>query len=166
MGRPTKLTDEALADIVDAIAHGVPIRAAGGATHPNISESTIHAWRQRGRAEQHRQAEGLDPTPEEAPYLRFLEETESAESAAHTRYVLYAEAAAAKGDGKLALAILERRWPDAWRRTDRVEVSLDESEVAGRLAEILAGVLSAAGLEPEVRARLRAELAEALRSEA
>ena len=106
MARPTKLTEEVTERILSAIRAGnypaVAARAAG------IAESTFYRWMEQGRA------------AERGAHRAFYEAVKDAEAEgeAHAVAILRREM---KGDWRAAVALLERRHPERWRRRERRE---------------------------------------------
>lgn len=102
MGRPTKLTPTRSEQILKAIkasaTREVSARAAG------VGVSTLYAWLERGRAE------------ESGDYRDFLDAVDRAEAEAEVTLGLHVRRAAAEGEWRAALAILERRHPERWAR--------------------------------------------------
>jgi len=101
-GRPPKLTDELIDQIVALVRAGnypaVAARAAG------VPPRTFHRWMAMGR-------EG------KARYAPLLERIEEAEDLAEAALVASLRAHATR-DAKLALAFLERRFAKRWSRRD------------------------------------------------
>ena len=107
MGRPTKLTPEVQAIIVEAIEKGndktVAARLAG------IGESTFYAWMERGE-----QAKS-------GVFLEFREAVKKAEAEAEQHFVGVIKAASA--DTWTAAAWwLERKYPERWGRKERQQI--------------------------------------------
>jgi hypothetical protein len=106
LARPTKLTKEAGERICSAIRAGnYPATAARAS---GIAESTFYRWMERGRIE------------ERGPYRGLYEAVKDAEAEgeAHAVAILRKEM---KGDWRAAVALLERRHPERWRRRERHE---------------------------------------------
>lgn len=119
-GRPTSLTPERHAAIVDAVRHGMYAKAA--VEGAGITEATYYRWLERGR-------QG------EEPFESFLADVEQA-SAAATLNMLDTIRKAAETDWRAAAWFLERRFPDQWGRHSRSsredEVAVTESPEAVR----------------------------------
>lgn len=76
VGRPSKLTPEAVRIIVEATQRGCFAHVAAQAA--GISASTFHLWMSEGEAEASRIAQGLEPDEGKAPYLEFSEQVNRA----------------------------------------------------------------------------------------
>ncbi|HEX5466377.1 MAG TPA: hypothetical protein VFW92_06845 [Candidatus Limnocylindrales bacterium] len=121
MARPTKLTPEIAAGIVTLIQHAVdPVVAAGAF---GVRRSTFYEWIARG--------EGTDERrPVEAVYVEFAEAVAKAEEQAESALVSLAVTKVRTTAD--AIAILERRFRDRWRRSDEVRINV--RALAERLA--------------------------------
>ena len=108
MARPTKLTPETQERIVRAIRAGnyadAACRAAG------VGQTTFYRWMQRGEAE----AEG--------PFREFRDAVRQAEAEAEVFAVATVRKAMTES-WQAAIAFLERRHPDRWRRQQRTELT-------------------------------------------
>lgn len=164
MGRPSLLTPERRDRIIQLARYDVPqeiIAAAAG-----VGTSTLYSWLQQGRAERHRIDEGLDPDPGAHQYLELLEDYERARGdGAAELHLQIVRAGKEPKNWRANLELLERRWRDHYQKTDRLEVAYDESAIAQRVAEALSAILVTLELDPEQRAAVRTQLAEALRHE-
>lgn len=120
-GRRTLLDEERSNRITQALENGTEvlhaIRSAG------ISHQTYYDWLNRGREERDRINAGLKPTPDEAPFLEFLESVEKAEATAATLHMENISQTALNGTWQASAWILERRFPRQYGRLDRSEVS-------------------------------------------
>ena len=167
-GRPSKLTPDVQQAITAALRAGAYLEQA--ARHAGISVQTVYNWLDRGRseldrierAEQHldqlpkraRKADRLaaqkacEPLADEAGYLGFLEAytRASADAEIHAVGVLRA---AMPEDWRAALAYLERRYPDRWRK--RTSIEREQPGDRGRRDEA-----ADAGVEPGSEAAARA----------
>src|SRR5947207_179013 len=106
MARPSKLTDEVSERICRAVRAGnYPARAARSC---GIAESTFYRWMEEGRG------------AERGPYRDFYEAVRDAEAEGevHAVAILRKEM---MSDWRAALALLERRHPERWRRRERRE---------------------------------------------
>jgi hypothetical protein len=100
-GRPSKLpvAEERILEGVRAGCY--PEQAAQEA---GVSPSALYAWKARGEKES------------DGPYHRFLLRLRQAEAEAELNAVKIVRSAIEDGDWRAALALLERRFPDRWRR--------------------------------------------------
>lgn len=122
MGRPTKLTADVQARIVEAINAGNYQETA--AAYAGIAPAAFYAWMSRGRAERDRITNGHKPDKTEARYLEFTEAVERARSVAEMRHVLnITKAAETDGTWQASAWWLERSFPKRWGRQARVEVT-------------------------------------------
>lgn len=120
-GRPTKLTDDVLHQIVTLIrGHNCYLETA--AAFCGISKRTLFDWLRRGREEHNLGKNTI--------YVRFLHAVEKASAEAE----LFDLAAIAKADDWKARAWrLERKYPRRWGRQEYVEVDWWESTAYTRL---------------------------------
>ena len=111
MARPSKLTAEVSERICRAIRAGnYPATAARAA---GIAESTFYRWMEEGRS------------AESGKYRDFHEAVKRAEAEGEARAVVLISKAMAK-DWRAAMALLERRHPERWRRRERLEHAIAE----------------------------------------
>jgi transposase-like protein len=118
MARPTKLTPQAKQRIVAAIRAGN--YAETSARSAGISPATYYRWLKRGADE------------EAGIYRELLDEVRLAEADAEVHAVATIRKAMPK-DWRAALAYIERRYPDRWRRRDADSASPGASGDAERL---------------------------------
>lgn len=106
-GRPTDCTPELTAEFVKAVRSGASL--TGAARYAGISLDSVRRWMTRGEAG-------------EPAYAGFADGVNRALADVELRLAtqLYARA---RQDPKLALAMLARRFPDEWGRTEKHEVS-------------------------------------------
>lgn len=109
--------------IIDLIRAGM--RPSTAAQAAGMGKSTISNWIKRGLEEQYKIENGAEPTPLEAPYLKFVQDMVKAEAEAQAGLVVSWFREARQGDWKAAQAFLAKRWPDEWgdSNTLRLEVS-------------------------------------------
>jgi transposase len=107
-GRPTKLTKELQAKIVQAIEAGNYIETA--AAYAGVDKVSLYAWMKKGHHE-----------PENGLHREFLNAVQKALAAAEVRDVTLL-AAAAEESWQAAAWRLERKFPDRWGRRDTVTV--------------------------------------------
>jgi len=111
-GRPTKLTPDLQAKIVEALKAGNYAEVA--ARHVGIASSTFYDWMKRG-------GEG------DRRFSEFSEAIGEAEAFAHARAVTIIAKAMAD-DWKAAAWYLERKYHDEWGRRDKLD-----QHVGGRI---------------------------------
>ena len=107
MARPSKLTPETHAAIVDAILHGATYKDA--AEPAGVWYTTFNEWMQRGEAAKAGQ------------YYEFNHAVRKAEAQCRLNMTRVIQSAAAKGDWKAAEAYLRRRDRANWG--DNVDVT-------------------------------------------
>ena len=122
-GRPTKLTPQVQARIVQAIVGGNDITVA--AAYAGIGKTTFYEWLERGRKEAARLAASsrAKPKDSETPFAEFADAIQKAQADAETRNVALIAKAAQEGTWTAAAWWLERKHPDRWGRKDRHEVT-------------------------------------------
>ena len=107
MARPSKLTPETHAAIVDAILHGATYKDAAEAA--GVWYTTFNDWMQRGEQAKSGQ------------YYEFYDAVHQAEAQCRLNMTRVIQSAAAKGDWKAAEAYLRRRDRVNWG--DNVDVT-------------------------------------------
>lgn len=125
-GRPSLIYDDDLrSEVLENVRFGATFEVAAAAA--GISPRTFYYWKQRGEIEAMRQSQGLEPNPDEVPYLHFLQELVMAEAQAETAMV--AEVRLEKGGARYILAA---RWPERWASASRqtVEVRVQNARAA------------------------------------
>lgn len=127
MGRPTKLTPEVQAKIVQAIRSGNYAEVA--AKYAGVSRATFYAWLERGERET------------EGPYLDFLDAIKAAESAAEVEAVAQVRLAS-RESWQAGMTWLERKFPDRWGRHDRYEITHKQPDVRTLTDEELEAIAS------------------------
>ena len=122
-GRPTKLTPQVQARIVQAIVGGNDITVA--AAYAGIGKTTFYEWLERGRKEAARLAASsrAKPKDSETPFAEFADAIQKAQADAETRNVALIAKAAQEGTWTAAAWWLERKYPERWGRKDRHEVT-------------------------------------------
>ena len=108
MGRPSKLTPEVEARIVEAVELGATWERAADAA--GVGASTLGLWRRRGEAG-------------DAPYSAFLAALKRAEGAGVERALRTIREAAEGGAWQASAWILERRYPADYGRRSEVAVT-------------------------------------------
>lgn len=108
MARPTKLTDKVKDRIIQSIRAGNHVEPA--CRSAGIAPSTYYSWLARGE----REPEGI--------YGAFTEELRLAEAKAEVHAVALLRRAM-PDDWRAALAYLERRHPERWRRRQTTELT-------------------------------------------
>lgn len=115
MGRPSKLTQAVKTTVIDALESGLgPSQAAQLA---GISSGTLSEWVRRG--------EGRDDRPASLEFAKFAKDVTRAIAASESALISRIHAATEK-DWRAAAWLLERRWPDRWANTHRIEMRLQE----------------------------------------
>jgi transposase len=122
-GRPTKLTPQVQARIVQAIVGGNDITVA--AAYAGIGKTTFYEWLERGRKEAARLAASsrAKPKDSETPFAEFADAIQKAQADAETRNVALIAKAAQDGTWTAAAWWLERKYPERWGRKERHEVT-------------------------------------------
>jgi hypothetical protein len=144
-GQPTKLTPKTKEALFQALLGGCSIKDA--CLYAEISVSTYEKWM--------KQAEKDMEARKDTQYVQFFKESMRVRDQAKPRLEMIL-AKAAEGDPRIALAILERRYPKEWGRREYIEskqevnghLNIDQGETARRIIE-----------DPEA-ARLACELTE------
>jgi len=144
MGRPTKLTPEVQARIVQAISVGATYTHA--ASFGGVSYDAFNDWMRKGDGPRARD-----------PYRQFCHAVKEAEGAAVVKWLARIEQAASDGTWQAAAWKLERRYPGVYGRRvvdQRVSVDdlrqraiaagLDPDQVVAE-AEALSGLVSDSG---------------------
>ena len=108
MGRPSKLTPEVEARIVEAVELGATWERAADAA--GVGASTLRDWRQRGEAG-------------EVPFVAFLAALKRAEGAGVERALRSIRKAAEGGAWQASAWILERRYPADYGRRSEVAIA-------------------------------------------
>ena len=111
MARPTKLTPELQKRITDAIQGGVDKKVA--AAMAGIAESTFYDWLDQGRKP--------DALPE---FSEFSESIERAEAEAEVVKVGRISIAANNGNWKAASWWLERKHPERWSESKKLQTEI------------------------------------------
>jgi transposase len=124
-GRPSKLTPERHEKIVDLVKSGVPIETAAAAA--GIDQRTYYYWVGIGKTVHTNW--GPDPdqwpielTPYEKRCAHFFHAVRIANAEAEATAIIHVRTAMPK-HWQAAMAWLERRYPDRWRRRDELTMS-------------------------------------------
>lgn len=125
----SKLTPGLLKRIAGAIGMQAlyPVQAARKA---GIHESTFKEWRKQGRLDREAQLE--------TPFTILLDTIEIAENDAE-QWLLICAMNAAEKDGRLALELASRRFPERWSRKDRGVVSTS-GDTVGEINNFLVAI--------------------------
>jgi len=107
MSRPTKLTPEAHAAIVNAVSKGATRKDAAGAA--GVDYTTFLNWMQKGEE------------AKSGAFFQFFNEVSKAESDIRIKFASTFAAAAKDGDWRAAQAYLRMRDPENW--IERQEVT-------------------------------------------
>ena len=117
LGRPSQLTPKLKKDFLDAIAAGSHYEPA--CAYVGISYTTFRQWMQRGQ--------GTHSRKSSAEYVDFVEAVHLAEAKGEISAIA-AIRGATKKDWRAAAWMLERRHPDRWSVTQKIQLQL-EAEV-------------------------------------
>lgn len=117
-GRPSKLTPEAKARILEALESGMFLKHAAEAA--GVSASTLHLWIQKG-AGTWKDREGGRELPPDPEFAAFAADVAAARAKAVERCLRTITKAAAEGDWRAAAWFLERACPDEWGPREKVE---------------------------------------------
>ena len=101
MARPSKYTPDVVGRIVQALELGATYEHA--AAYGGVHYDTFHAWRRE--------------------FSEFSEAIKAAEARAAVGWLDKIERAASEGNWQAAAWKLERRYPEAWGRREKVELS-------------------------------------------
>lgn len=123
MARPTKLTTEIQAKIVEAIGKGAYVAVA--AESVGITAATFYNWMKRGSKAKSGQ------------FFEFFDAIKKAEAEAETKQIGTILVASAS-NWQAAAWWLERKFPQRWGRKDRMPVSEDDvdREIERELARL------------------------------
>lgn len=141
-GRPTKLTDETAARIVQVVRAGNYLQVA--AQFAGVGRSTLQGWLQRGRVAQAAADRGETIDPVERRYLDFLGAVSQAEVNAEV-VAATAWRSRVTEDWRAARDFLRYRVPDRWRAVTTVNLRPEEAEQ--RIEAAVAEVLGALGAD-------------------
>lgn len=119
-GRPTKLTKETQAKIVEAVRAGAYIETAS--VFAGIDKASLYAWMKRGNA----QSKGI--------YREFLNAIEKAFAESELRDIMNI-GNAAKDNWQASAWRLERKFPDRWGRKERISLDANVSHSGGIVIE-------------------------------
>lgn len=124
MARPSKLTPQVEAKLVEVIGAGLDVGAA--AAFLKLSRRTVERWLERGRGGKSR------------PCRRFALAVEQARAQCELREVLHVRKAAQNGNVKASMWLLEHVRPERWGRRRPIEEELvAPDETAARIREAL-----------------------------
>ena len=139
IGRPSKLNQETWKLLEQALVAGNTIQDA--CYYADISDRTYYEWKERGERDQ------LDGRKTE--YSQFYQRCQKAMHKAKPRLVMLVNKGAER-DPRIALTILERRYPKEWSFKQSLEVSGEiEHNVSGNIDIRLLDLLEK---YPEVKA--------------
>jgi len=113
MARPSKLTPEAQAAIVEAVLHGCTYKDASEAA--GVSYETFNEWMKAGRENKR------------GKFSEFSELVDKANAKCAVNFTRVIQTAAAKGDAKYALEWLKRRRRSEWG--DNVDVTSNNEKI-------------------------------------
>jgi len=115
LGRPSQLTPKLKKDFLDAIAAGSHYEPA--CAYVGISYSTFRIWMQRGQG-----THKTRKTSQE--FVDFVEAVQGAEAKGEISAIA-AIRGATKKDWRSAAWMLERRHPDRWSVTQKIQLQLE-----------------------------------------
>lgn len=118
-GRPAKLTDELLSEIVENIRIGAYVETAAAAA--GLSKDTFYRWLKRGRRALDKLEKSGEMAEEDEIYAHFSDAIKKAQADAEMRDVALI-ARAAQTTWQAAAWRLERKFPDRWGQKVRQEV--------------------------------------------
>jgi hypothetical protein len=134
MARPSKLTSEVEARIVEAVELGATWERAADAA--GIGASTLREWRQRGEAD-------------EAPFAAFVAALKRAEGDGVARALRTIRQAAESGTWQAAAWLLERRYPADYGRRVESRVDVSTSSPESGVASLLIALTKLTGSDEE-----------------
>lgn len=137
MGAKSKLTDEVQQKVVRAIENGNYAKVAAEAS--GIAETTFYRWMSEGKS------------AKSGKKREFWESITRAENVAESKIVTQWKKLGEQ-DWRALMELLQRRYPDRWANTQRIEVAV-EKEMAGVLGSL------EEGLEPQIFREVMAVLA-------
>lgn len=130
MGRPTKLTDEAVATICEGLAVGLPPELA--CERAGIHRATFYRWQAAGDEAREALGEAYDDLePGDAPsaYVDFCDRIKKALAECAFEHLKLVSASRLEEPKKFnwqaAAWILERRWPEFFGRRTHVDLHTD-----------------------------------------
>jgi transposase len=117
-GRPSKLNDETLAAIVDAVSDGLTLNVAAQAAGINVA--TLHSWRDRGDADLEAGRTSI--------FARLVDELTRATAAGEVTLVrrIRSHGSGPAGDWRALAWLLERRFPERYGKRLEVDATLSE----------------------------------------
>ena len=129
-GRPSKLTDDTRERLFNALLGCCTIRDA--CAYAGIGVTTFEVWKERGEADL--------KAGKHTEFTKFLKQCQDVIEMAKPRLILLLSKGAQK-DPKLALTILERRYPKEWAHREYVETrdhtgepeEVDENDIIRRI---------------------------------
>lgn len=120
MARPTDLTPELQATVIEYIGHGCYVEIAAQAA--GIHKATLYAWLKRGGKELKRLQKGKEPDPSEAIYAEFNDAVKKAMAESESKAIQQI-AFAGRQQWQALAWYLERRFPERWRQRQPKEQS-------------------------------------------
>lgn len=112
MGRPTDFTEKTKENIYALVKAGCSYPTA--AMTSGISKQSMYNWINRGVIERNRIQAGLEPIPEEADFLDFLDSVERKKEEFIATQVTAISKAGASGNIKAAMWLLEKARPEEY----------------------------------------------------
>lgn len=137
IGRPSKLTPAVKTRLFDALKRGAHLDTACNAA--GVNYGTVREWVQRGEGTHPRRSQTKE-------YADFADEITRAIADSEMALLTIIQQSA-RTDAKHAEWIMERRFPERWANTQRIQVQV-EKEVEAELEGLFDSL--EANLEPEV----------------
>ena len=131
-GRPTLLTPAVAAQILFALEQGSYVEPACEAA--GVSRHTVRNWLKRGHSERE---QGL--SPDDSPFVQFLNDTERAIATAETKLVQ--RVAATPDDWRAQAFVLERRHRERWGKSEQAAAANIQVIVSDKQAEAMLELL-------------------------
>lgn len=131
-GRPLKLTPKVRESICLAIEQGATYEIACG--YAGVSYSAFRNWILRGEAERSRIQGGALADPAEKPFLQLVDALDESHANVAISWLMVINQAA-RTDPRWAAWMLERRHPDGYMPSQRIDMSVSIRERAEKIAE-------------------------------
>lgn len=127
VGARVKVDSDEARKIIEAVGNANTLETA--AAMGGVCARTVRNWLRRGSAAMHHfDITGEYPSKEEQKYAEWAREFHRAEGTIEAGILAAVKRSVAKGDGKLAMLLLEKRWPKRWgdgKLRQEIEALLD-----------------------------------------